>query len=723
MNNAAMLSPAGVLERAESVLESLSLREKVGQLVQVNGDGHVSDSLRDAIARGEIGSVINEVDPATVTELQRLARSESPNGIPLLIGRDVIHGFRTIFPIPLGLAATFDEALVEEASALSAREAAIQGINWTFAPMLDVSRDPRWGRIAESLGEDTYLTTVLGSAMVRGFQRDSDHRLLACPKHFVGYGASESGRDYNTASIPELELRNVYLPPFKAALDSGAASLMPSFSDLNGRPPTGNRWLLRDVLREEWGFDGFVVSDWASVTELAVHGLAADDADAARIAVESGTNMDMASGAYAHHLERLVEEGIVAMSLVDELVLEVLKVKISLGLFDEKRTWNEVATVSEESLALAQRAAEQSIVLLKNDDAILPLAREQRVALIGPLADQPYEQLGTWVFDADMNDSISLRAALEARIGNHLGFSAGLETSRDRRHDEFEEALELARSSDVVILALGEESILSGEAHCRTDISLPGAQEALVAALADVGKPIVGVVMAGRPLVLESVTDHLDAMLFAWHPGTMAGPALVNLLYGDVNPSGKLPVTLPRSVGQIPIFYNHRNTGRPPVPESINYIDDIDPQAHQVSVGNTSFHLDVHPSPAYPFGFGLSYTSFDYSDLEVLSASRIGDGFSIAVSVTNLGERPGCEVLQLYIQDPVASATRPVRELKRFRRLSLEPGETRRVELSVGADDLAFFNGEETIVEPGVFRVWVGGDANAPLGTEFELVA
>lgn len=709
--------------RAEALLSRLSLSEKVGQLVQVNGEGHLSDHLRERIQKGEIGSVINEVDPGVVSAMQEAARHDSPNGIPLLIGRDVIHGFRTIFPIPLGQAATFDPELVEKAAAISAKEASLQGINWTFAPMLDVSRDPRWGRIAESLGEDTYVTALLGAAMVRGFQNDPEHQLLACPKHFVGYGASESGRDYNTASIPEPELRNTYLPPFKAALDEGALSVMPSFSDLNGRPPTGNRWLLRDVLRDEWGFDGFVISDWASITELVTHGLAADDADAAKLALEAGTNMDMASGAYWSHIMSLVEQELVPMSLVDELVLEVLTVKFSLGLFDEKRTWNEVAVVTDESREVAQQAAEASVVLLKNQEGLLPLQSDVRVALVGPLADQPYEQLGTWVFDADQNDSVTLKTALEWQSGNLVGFCAGLETSRDRRHDQFDAAKDLAWNSDVVVVALGEESILSGEAHCRTDITLPGAQAELVSALKETGKPIVGVVMAGRPLVLSNVIDQLDAVLYAWHPGTMAGPALTNLLYGHVNPSGKLPVTLPRTGGQVPIYYCHRNTGRPPLPHTVTYIDDIDPQAHQVSVGNTSFHLDVHPSPAFPFGYGLSYTTFEYEALSVVHAEAVADGFVIQVTVKNTGHCAGSELVQLYVQDPVASLTRPVRELKAFRRVSLEPGQAELLEFRITADQLSFFNGESTVLEPGLFRVWIGGNADAELGCEFELSA
>ena len=713
--------------RAERLLADMSLSEKVGQLVQVNGThGHVAGWLRNDIQAGRIGSVLNEVDPATTAELQRIAREDSRHGIPLLIGRDVIHGFRTVLPIPLGQAASWNPSLVEEGAALSAVEAHAQGVNWTFAPMLDVCRDPRWGRIAECFGEDPLLTAVFGAASVRGYQDNRDAPIAACAKHFVGYGASESGRDYNTTNIPEVELRNVFLPPFRAALDAGCLSVMPSFSDLNGTPPTGSYGLLQNLLRETWQFEGMVVSDWESITQLGVHGLTENDRDSAQMAARSGVDMDMASNAYLHHLESLVESGELPASRIDQLALNVLAVKFELGLFDEPTRQYVQLPASEDGLALAKQMAIESTVLLRNENHCLPLDRSKlaSVAVIGPLADDGHEQMGTWVFDGDDALSVTPLTAIRDLLGNDCGvvYEPGLEISRDRSHGRFDAAAYAAESADAVVLFLGEEAILSGEAHCRTDITLPGAQEALVASVAASGKPIVGVVMAGRPLVLEGIVDKVDALVYAWHGGSMAGPAIADLLFGEATPSGKLPVTLPRAVGQVPIYYAHGNTGKPPTPETVVGIDDIDPKAPQLSIGNTSFHLDVDPSPAFCFGHGLSYTTFSYGE-PWLDDDHYGMDSKIAVHVelANTGDRTGTETVQLYTRDLVASITRPVRELKAFQRVTLAPGEKVKVTLEFEAASLSFFDGQQRVVEPGRFRLWVGGSSAADGSAEFVL--
>ena len=704
--------------RVADLLAQMTPEEKAGQLVQVSGaQGKVSDELYHRLEQGRVGSVINEVDPDTITEIQKVARERGPHGIPVLIGRDVIHGFRTVMPIPLGMAASWNDELVREGAGVAATEAGAQGVNWTFSPMLDVSRDPRWGRIAESFGEDPLLTARMGVAMVRGYQENDGPGLLACLKHFVGYGASESGRDYNTTNIPELELRNVYLPPFLACVQAGAASVMPSFSDLNGMPPTGNHWLLQEVLRDEWGFSGFVVSDWESITQLSVHGVTGNAREAACLSALAGVNMDMVSGAYDEHIVALVASGRLSEQRLDQLVSEILHAKVRTGLFDEPVRQYVTAPGTDHALRVAHRLAVESCVLLKNDHQVLPLdSARHRLCLVGPLADQPYEQLGTWVFDGDVDSSVSLKAALEERLGDRLSFAPGLEYSRDRSAAQFAAAVDAAADADVILLALGEEAILSGEAHCRADITLPGAQEALIERLGQLGKPLVAIVMAGRPLVIEPLVAQAQAIIYAWHPGAMGGPALADLLLGEANPSGRLPVSIPRSAGQIPVYYAHRNTGKPPTPESIMAIDDIDAQAPQLSVGNTSFHLDVHPSPAFTFGYGLSYTSFEFSGLRVLNEMRSRqDVLRVACEVTNTGARPGVETAQLYIRDLVASATRPVRELKGYQRVELEPGETRTLEFELGADTFAFFNGHQRVLEPGEVRVWVGASADADM--------
>ncbi len=736
------------------LLARMTLEEKIGQLAQVpSGGAHVPDHLRQAIRDGRVGAVINEVHAPTVNELQRVAVEESRMGIPLLVGRDVIHGFRTVFPIPLGQAASWNPALVRDAARIAALEAAAAGVNWTFAPMIDIARDPRWGRIAESLGEDPYLAGTLGAAMVQGFQggatdarapgphavdgdgehtpaRDALGRLAACAKHFAGYGASESGRDYATTSIPEHDLRNVYLPPFKAAIDAGVMTLMTSFSDVNGVPASGNGWLLGQVLRDEWRFDGFVVSDWDSVRQLAVHGLTEDDRDSARVAALAGVDMEMASHTYAHHLAALVHDGALPMERVDAMVANILRIKVRLGLFEQPYTdpARYPSPGAPEHLAAAKAAALESAVLLKNDDGVLPLTREalQAIAVIGPLADDPYEQLGTWIFDGDAQLSCPLLPALRALCGEavQVHHARGVATTRSRGTEGFAEAIDAARQSDVVVLVLGEEAILSGEAHCRADIALPGAQEALIEAVAATGKPIVLVLMTGRPLALERVAPRCHAILCAWHPGCMGGEAIAELLLGLASPSGKLPVTFPRVTGQVPIYYAQKHGGKPPTAATFIHIDDIEPRAPQLSVGNTSFHLDVHWTPLWPFGHGLSYTTFAYEHMRA-SSDTLSPGGSITLSadVVNTGHRTGDEVVQLYVRDLVGSVTRPVRELKRFCKVRLAPGERRTVAFTLSSHDVAFHGRDmQLAAEAGRFHAWIGGDSNAALHAEFVLL-
>ena len=721
-------------ERVTALLGRMTLAEKIGQMNQVNVDGPAAaGTLRNAVREGRVGSLINLVDPELADTLQRAAIEESRLGIPLLVGRDVIHGFRTVMPIPLGQAATWNPEVVREGARAAASEAAAAGVNWTFAPMLDISRDPRWGRIAESLGEDPFLASCLGAAMVEGFQGDdlaAPGSIAACAKHFAGYGASESGRDYATTNIPANELRNVHLPPFQAALEAGVASVMTSFSDLDGVPATANRFLLRRVLRDEWGFDGLVVSDWDSIRQLAVHGLTAGDRDSACEALMAGVDMDMAGGAYAAELPALVEDGRVPMEVIDAAVANILRVKFRLGLFD--RPCADPAPAASladgDKRRIALDAARQGIVLLKNDGGVLPLAqaRTRSIAVIGPLADDPYEQLGTWIFDGDAALSVTALQGLRDLAGGGIAIRhvRAMDTTRSRSTEAFDEAVQAARESDVAVLFLGEESILSGEAHSRADIGLPGAQAELVRRVREAGKPLVAVIMAGRPLVLTDVIDHLDAVLFAWHPGTMGGAAVAELLLGVVSPSGKLPVTFPRAVGQVPIYYNQKHGGKPPSPATTVLIDDIPVRAPQTSVGNTAYHLDAGYLPLFPFGHGLSYTTFGYSNLHLdRTELPVGEALTVSVELANTGAVAADEVVQLYVRDLVGSLTRPVRELKGFRRVRVAPGERVTVSFRLHSDDLAFFGRDgSAVVEPGEFHLWIGGNSEAGLRGAFRLV-
>ncbi|MDH4125372.1 MAG: glycoside hydrolase family 3 C-terminal domain-containing protein [Gammaproteobacteria bacterium] len=728
-----VIADDSVDQRINALLAQMSIEEKIGQMRQANASHeNPVHFLGDDIRTGRLGAILNLVDVDVVNELQRIAVEESRLGIPILVGRDVIHGFKTVLPIPLGQAATWNPELVERGARVAASEAASHGVNWTFAPMVDVTRDPRWGRIAESSGEDPFLTSAMAVAMVRGFQGDdlaAADTIAACAKHFAGYGAAESGRDYATTNIPENELRNVYLKPFKAAVDAGVATFMASFSDLNGVPATGNRFLMRQILRDEWGFDGFVVSDWDSVHQLSVHGLTEGDRESAYEAAMAGVDMEMAGKAY-DHLQNLVADGHMSTDVIDGAVRNILRTKFLLGLFDDPYVdpdeFPEIG--SEHALQVAKQAAVESIVLLRNESGVLPLQKDRikSLAVIGPLADAPYEQLGTWIFDGDVSLSVTGLQGIQEYVGNDLEISyvRAMPTSRSRADVQFDAAFEAAQESDAVVLFLGEESILSGEAHSRADINLPGAQAELVREVRRAGKPVIAVILAGRPLTLANIVDQVDAILFAWHPGTMGGAAIADVLFGDESPSGKLPVTFPRMVGQIPIYFGQKNTGKPPSPETTVHIDDIDPFAPQTSFGMTAFHLDAGYRPLWEFGFGLSYASFEYREIATSVAEiRVGETISISAQLKNTGDVPAFETAQLYVRDVVGNVTRPVRELKGFRKVRLDPGQETRVEFRLHTDDLAFFGRDNTlIVEPGEFHAWIGGSSDADLRVVFHVV-
>ena len=726
--------PDDIDQRVAALLEQMTLAEKIGQMTQLHaGSDDPARDLGERLRAGRLGSVLNLADADLANELQRIAVEESRLGIPLLVGRDVIHGFATIMPLPIGQAASFNPDIAREGARIAALEAAKAGINWTFAPMIDISRDPRWGRIAESYGEDPYLTSVMGVATVEGFQGDdlaAAGTIAACAKHFAGYGAAEAGRDYAATYIPERELRNVYLPPFEAAAEAGVATIMTSFSDVNGVPATGNEFLLRQVLRDEWGFDGFVVSDWDSIRQLQVHGLTEDRRESAYLAVTAGVDMEMAGDAYISHLETLLEEEHIDIPTIDRAVGRILRVKFELGLFDNPYTDPDAlpAIGSEAALATAKQAALQSVVMLKNENNALPLRSDQvsSLAVIGPLADEPYEQLGTWVFDGDPGLSVTPLEAIRELLGDDVdvNYVQAMDNSRSKAGPAFDDAAAAAGAADAAILFLGEESILSGEAHSRADISLPGDQAELVRRVRATGKPVIAVILAGRPLTLTDIVNEVDAILFAWHPGSMGGPAIADLLFGIESPSGKLPATFPRMVGQVPIYYAHGNTGKPATPEKAMLIDDIPEGARQTSVGNVSYHLDAGYTPLYPFGHGLSYATFTYDDIRVsASEMELGGSVTISADLTNEGDVAGTEVVQLYVRDLAGSATRPVRQLKGFQRVFVEPGETVRVSFELQTDDLAFYGRNmQRAAEPGKFHAWIGGSSAADLQTSFQIV-
>jgi beta-glucosidase len=702
----------------DSLLARMTLEEKLGQLNLPSVAGQPSPEQLDLVRQGLVGGFLNCTGAAATREAQRVAVTESRLHIPLLLGYDVIHGYRTTFPIPLAEAASWDPAAAESTAHVAAREAAAAGVNWTFAPMVDIARDPRWGRIAEGSGEDPYLGSRMAMARVRGFQ-GSDLRapdaVLATAKHFAAYGGAEGGRDYNTVDMSERTLREIYLPPFRAAVDAGVGSIMTSFNEIAGVPSHANRWLVTGVLRGEWKFPGLVVSDWTGVAELQAHGIAGSPAEAGKLALDAGVDMDMVSGIYIHELPALVRAGRIPVAAVDRAVRRILRAKAALGLFADPyhgaSVEREQATLlAPEHRALARRVADEAIVLLKNEGSLLPLTSARHtIAVIGPLADDPSAALGSWPGHGDPHDAVTVLAGLKERAGTAVAVQyakgAGI---GDTATAGFTEAVALARQADVAVLVLGEAGDMSGEAASRSHLGLPGVQEQLLEAVQGTGTPVVLVIMSGRPLAVRWAAEHVPAIVEAWALGVETGHALADVLFGDVSPSGKLPVSVPRTVGQVPIYYDHKNTGRP-----------------AGDIKWTSKYLDLPSGPLFPFGYGLSYTTFAYSDLR-LSAPRVTPAGTVRVSatVTNTGSRAGTEVTQLYVRDEVASVTRPVRQLAGFRRVTLAPGASQRVEFTLTPNQLGFYDQRmRFVVEPGPFQVFVGGSSDAQLEGTFEVTA
>ncbi len=715
----------------EKLLSQMTLEEKLGQMSQQHYDTksptNEADSAK-AVREGRRGSFLNPDSAETVNKLQKIAVEESRLKIPLIFGIDVIHGYRTLFPIPLGQSCSWNPALIEAAGRVAAVESASAGIRWTFAPMLDIARDPRWGRIAESLGEDPFLSGQLGAAMVRGFQGSSlsaPDSIAACAKHYVGYGAAEGGRDYNTTLIPEAELRNIYLPSFKAAKEAGALTFMSAFNDLNGVPTSGNTFTIRQILKQEWGFDGFVVSDWESVTEMIAHGSAADKRDAARLGIQAGVDMEMVSTSYQTHGESLLREGTLSPAIIDDSVRRILRAKFRLGLFDNPYTDTTSASrlLSEEHLGVSRQLATQSIVMLKNEKSILPLNPEdgRTIAVLGPLANSGVDMRGCWSCRGEASECRTVYSVFKDYVSasGKVLHAPGLSHGSSTDISEINAAVKAARKADVVVLCVGEPHELSGEARCRSSLDLPGGQNQLISKVAATGKPIILVVFGGRPLTFSKAASQAQAILFAWHPGTMAGPAICDLLFGRATPTGKLSVTFPRSVGQIPLYYNHKNTGRP-VP--------LDPKAAQTPLGTAedpkgyySQYLDLPQSPAYPFGYGLSYTTYAYSDLKVASPGTDGI-IRASAKITNTGKRAGEEIVQLYTRQRVGTLTRPIKELKGFQRIALKPGESKTVQFELPKQSLGYYDNQGRFLqEPGHYQLWIAPNSAEGTPAEFEI--
>jgi len=696
---------AAAAQNLDSLLARMTLEEKLGQLNLLSANGRASPQQMELLRAGKLGGLFNVIGAENTTPVQRIAVTESRLKIPLLFGLDVIHGYRTIFPIPLGEASSFDPDAAEATARAAGQEAAAFGINWTYAPMVDIARDPRWGRIAEGSGEDPYLGSLMAAARVRGFQQN----IFATAKHFAGYGAAEAGREYNETEISQRTMREIYLPPFKAAVDAGVASLMSAFNDIAGVPASGNAWLTDTVLHREWGFKGFVVSDWTSVAELINHGVAGSQAEAGRRALTAGVDMDMQSGIYVDSLAALVRATRISMPVVDSAVMRILRAKTRLGLFrDPYRP--RTAPPTSEIRSLARRVAGESIVLLKNERSLLPLdPKSGTIAVIGPLADNKEEPLGPWHTQGQAADVVTVLQGIKAKVPAAppvlYAQGSGIEDSSTAG---LAAAVAAARQAKVAVLVLGERGDMSGEAASRSSLDLPGVQQQLLEAVAATGTPVVLVLMNGRPLILPWASDHVPAIVETWFLGVEAGNAIADVLFGDVNPSARLPVTFPRVLGQVPLYYNHRNTGRPP----------------DVNNKFSSKYLDVPVTPRYPFGFGLSYTTFGYGSLKLsMTRARVSDTVTATVTVANTGSREGTEVVQLYVRDEVASVSRPVRELKGFKRVTLKPGESRAVDLRVAVRDLWFYGLDmKRVVEPGTFRVYVGPNSAEGLEERFEVV-
>ncbi|TVQ82940.1 MAG: glycosyl hydrolase [Bacteroidetes bacterium] len=706
----------------DNLMKEMTLEEKIGQLTLYSSymdetGPFMNEDYLDYIREGRVGAVFNAFTADYTREIQRIAVEETRLGIPLLFGYDVIHGHRTIFPMPIGETATWDMEAIKKSAQIAAREATAEGLHWTFSPMIDVTRDPRWGRIAESSGEDPFLTAEVARAKVRGYQGDDLkdlHTMLATAKHFAAYGAPQAGRDYHTVDMSEITLRNKFLPPFKATVEEGVATFMTAFNDLFAVPATGSEFLLTQILRDEWGFEGFVVTDYTSINEMVPHGFARDEKHAGKLAINAGTDMDMQGSVFYNYLAELVAEGKVSESRIDEAARRILTMKYKLGLFDDPYRYSDPEREKEmimtaENLEFARDFARKSIVLLKNENNTLPLSDNIRsIALIGPMADNQRDLIGSWSAAGDYTKSVTLLQGLKNRLGSQtqVNYAKGTDVIGEDKSG-FPQAIRAAAISDVVIMALGEHYWQSGEAASRSIIDLPGVQEDLFNEIVKLGKPVVVVLMNGRPLTIENVDAKASAILETWFLGTTAGDAIADVLFGDYNPSGKLPVTFPRNVGQIPIFYNVKNTGRP-----------------KTEFKFTSKYLDVPNTPLYPFGFGLSYTTFEYSDINLSSNQMPLDGsLNASVTVTNTGDRFGEEVVQLYIRQLVGSITRPIKELKAFEKIALEPGESREVTFELNQNHLAFYNANnEFKAEPGEFHLFIGTNSEDVKKTSFTLM-
>lgn len=721
-NNSKRLSSNHEVERkVDSLLALMTLKEKIGQVVLYAAHGTVTGPVLDDnyityLKAGEVGAIFNATDANFIRKLQKIAVEETRLGIPLLFGYDVIHGYKTIFPIPLAESCSWDLELLQKTARVAAKEASSIGLHWTFAPMIDITRDPRWGRVAEGNGEDAYLACKITKARIRGFQGDSladPQTLLSCAKHFAAYGAPQAGRDYHTVDMSEITLRNVYLPPFKAAVEAGIATFMTAFNELNGVPATANPFLLDQILRKEWGFDGFVVTDYTSINEMVYHGIVSSFEEAGEVAMNSGVDMDMQGGVFRQFLVKSVNDGKVDENRITEAARSVLRMKYLLGLFDDPYRYlnqNESDVLLHPNhIELAKISAIKSMVLLKNEQNILPLQSSQKIALIGPLADDEYHILGNWIGQGDrLGTAVSIKEGFEAR-GVHFSFAKGCEIEEDN-NEGFKRALQIANNADVVVLVAGESERMSGEAASKTSISLPAIQQDLLAALKKTGKPLVLVLFNGRPLDLSWESTIADAILETWFSGTAGGHGITDVLFGDVNPSGKLTMSFPRNVGQIPVFYNEKYTGRP----------------HDIPGANeryTSKYIDAPNSPLYPFGFGLSYTIFDYKNLSLSSdVISVGNPLTASVEITNVGNFAGEEIVQLYVKDKVASITRPVKELKGFEKVALDKGETKTVTFELTVEDLMFYNSNlEKVAEPGVFELMIAPHSDHLFTHSFKL--
>ncbi|MWB95693.1 glycosyl hydrolase [Flavobacterium sp. GA093] len=721
---------ATIDQKVNDLLKKMTIEEKIGQLNQYTGDNSatgpitINPNKQAEIKAGLVGSMLNIIGTKYTRQYQELAM-QSRLKIPMLFGQDVIHGYKTTFPIPLAEAASWDLAAIELAARVAATEAAASGIHWTFAPMVDIGRDPRWGRVMEGAGEDTYLGSKIAYARVKGFQGNKLgdlNSVMACVKHFAAYGAATGGRDYNSVDMSERMLFETYLPPFKAALDAGAATFMNSFNDVNGIPATGNAHLQRDILKGKWNFQGFVVSDWGSIGEMVAHGYSKNLKEAAYSAITAGSDMDMESNAYRYNLAELVKENRVSIDLIDDAVRRILRKKFELGLFedpykysDEKRA--EKVLNNPENRVAARDVAKKSIVLLKNENETLPLSKNLKtIAFIGPMVKEYKANMGFWAVELpDVDYSkwvVSQWDGLQNKVGKNtkLLYAKGCEVTGDNK-DGFAEAVATAQQADVVILSIGERHDMSGEAKSRSDLHLPGVQEELVKAIQATGKPVVVLVNAGRPLIFNWTADNVPAIVYTWWLGTEAGNAIADVLFGDYNPSGKLPMTFPREIGQIPIYYNHFSTGRPALDDNAK--------------GYVSSYIDLKNSPKFSFGYGLSYTTFKYEGLK-LSSTKIKANETIKVSfqLSNTGKVAGEEVVQLYLQDKFGSVVRPVLELKDFQKVKLNAGESKTIEFTIDKEKLSFYNDKlEFNAEAGDFKLMIGtSSADLKLSSDFELV-